>query len=224
MIRIYGRQERASSFSVVTRGWDGALTELSDRFGQSEIAPQVVTLTSGIPSTSCDMCIVTDPHMFAISRAFDHSRRFMVLAPHSSALPESLVEGIVASKTILLPPSEFCAQILRQACPKNQVEVVLHGVDSQFRLVTEAQVQQRAATSDLGNLRGPGTNFLHMAAGDLERKGTLELVDAFLASVARGFDATLTCVLAGRDRVQVSMRGFGLPRCGAPATSSCSPP
>ena len=58
---------------------------------------------------------------------------------------------------------------------------------------------------------GPGPTSSTWRQGTWNAKGTLELVDAFLASVVRGFDATLTCVLAGRDRVQVSMRGSGYP-------------
>lgn len=198
-IRVYGRSD-ASSFGTVTAGWLKGLRDLG-------LNVELSTRETGMEAAyeeNCPICVVTDPGLYHISRAFSHARRFLVIAPHSGFLPANLAGAVEVTKTHLLPPSQFCADLLKDAIPEAPCTVVEHGVDEAF-----LPQDQEAVRSKLGALRGPGLNFVHFAEGSLDRKSTFTVLDAFIRAIEDdGIDATLTCVVSGAAGPQVAMWGM----------------
>jgi glycosyltransferase involved in cell wall biosynthesis len=112
----------------------------------------------------------------------------------------------LGSRLHLFPPSEFSANCLRQL-GFEQVVVVEHGVDREFCPLTAEQLQaQMKAKSSPRDLRGEGKNLLHMAAGDLDRKSTENLIEACTRLIDRDWNLTLTMVVAGPERARLAIR------------------
>lgn len=196
-IQIYGR-EGDSSYGVVTAGWceglaaNGVLFSLvtSENFGDHDL-------------TNCDISLITDPHMLRIANCFEHRATYLIVAPHSHAIPDDLIESIIKHDITVLPPSNYCAQFLRAKLPNGRVIVVPHGVRDQFTPVDRDELFQ---TGTAKHLRGDGANFVHVAGASLARKGTSELIEAFANCLKLGLDGCLTLVLSGFDAVRASQR------------------
>jgi glycosyltransferase involved in cell wall biosynthesis len=128
-----------------------------------------------------------------------------VVSPHCAYLPLEFANSLLSNHSMLFPPSVFCQKQLRSVVPTLASHVVRHGVDPAFRPLSDEEKQTIRWNDARARLRGPGVNFVHLAAGDLERKSTPLLMEVFARGLKRGLEATLTCVIGGIDLARMAM-------------------
>lgn len=191
MIRLYGPSIGNASFARVTTGIKRALEEMGklsgfvpiDAYDEEEVysgydAP--IGLYVGPPSKAIVM-----------SQIGWHKERLVMLAPNSSWLPESLFESLGPYINGFLSPSTWGADVIR-GYTSLPVEVCPHGVSYNFVPNDKVRDEVRRSYKD-------GIFYLvHLASTTMERKGTRELIDAWVQIVREnklGFYKKLTIVV-----------------------------
>jgi glycosyltransferase involved in cell wall biosynthesis len=180
--RIYGFTEDFGSYAQVTRGFALGLTEL----GHTKETLEVVSLENrafdedepkGLPLA--DVAILTGPPVAAsaLIEGVRHARRLVMVAPNSSRLPERTMYTVNSAATELLAPSLWAAGVLERYTTL-PIIVVPHGVAPGFRPMRPLV--------DLEALYAEGSfRILHLSSTPNERKGTVELVRAFLVAMEK---------------------------------------
>lgn len=206
-ITVYGRTSGRNSFRTLTEGWTHALRTLN-RKGVPGMSFRVVGGASDLqgalqwgPTTA----LIIDPHLLACAATFNHPNLGAVVAPHCAYLPIEFANHLLDKRAVLFAPSQFCQNQLQVVVPSLQTFIVRHGVHDCFRPLTTEERETPNWLEMKNRLRGSGVNFVHLAAGDLDRKNTPLLMTTFAKTVKRGLDATLTCVIGGIDLARMAM-------------------
>jgi glycosyltransferase involved in cell wall biosynthesis len=173
-IRIYGHKFGQGSFTQVTNGFRLAANELGLLEGfvpvdglrddlECDGAQAKVAVNCGSPSATA----------YATTMGV-HEQRWLMLAPNSDQIPESMVKWLPKYITGLLSPSLWGKQVLEQFFPQSMpVLVCPHGVHPAFTLFPE----HRAYALDA--YRKGEFQVVHLTSTNAERKGTRELLDAW---------------------------------------------
>ncbi len=186
MIRLYGHKMGEGSFTQVTRGFllaaherdllagffpidamSGDGGDMNPEVAEAPGADAPIAVNLGAPSA-----------VAYAARLGSHKERWLMLAPNSDKLPAEMVKWLPNFITGLLSPSNWGAMVLRQhfslpvlTCP--------HGVAPEMA----ADVELR--TKVLEHYRD-GFAVLHMTSTNAQRKGTRELLDAWMLCLAQG--------------------------------------
>lgn len=204
-VRLYGCFIGHSSMATVTDGWLHALADAGLLAGCCITTP-VVSPGSGLGGEGAPVAIVTDIRQLPIAGFFHHAKTYVVLATHTCWLPEDILALLRQSKAEVLAPSAWVVGQMQEIAPDVPVHLVPHGVSELFRPLNPEERAQLPASDLYKGMRGPGTAFLHMAEGSLDRKSTYPLLEAFEDALRRGLDASLTIVASGLDRMRLAMR------------------
>jgi len=113
----------------------------------------------------------------------EHKRRYVLLPPNSTWVPEDLLRHVAAHATHLLAPSSWAEEILRPYATAHglKTSLWLHGID------WFAFGPSESAAAELLNLYNAGRfTVLHLTSTEAERKGTRELVEGWVQAVRAG--------------------------------------
>lgn len=203
--RVYGFTGDYGSYAQVTRGFLSALTH----HGHTPDTLEAVSLEDqhqgfgddeprGLPLA--DIGILTGPPIAAsvLTEGVKHARRLVMIHPNSSKLPERTMHTVNTAATEILASSAWGATVISRytALP---VIVAPCGVDQGF--APRAPKADLEAQYEAGEFR-----ILHLSSTTGQRKGTLELVRAFLEAMDRGRlppNSELSLVLAPGGKGQL---------------------
>lgn len=202
--RIYGFVNDFGSYAQVTRGFDHAFTLHGYTRDTVEVVSLETSVTfdeepSGLPAA--DVGILTGPPVASprLMQGVTHARRFVMVAPNSTKLPERTMHSVNGAATEILVPSVWAAGVVSKYTTL-PVIVVPHGIAEHYRPVPPALDLEAAYAS--GCFR-----ILHLSSSDGQRKGTVELVRAFVDALKRKelpSKAELRLVLTPRGLGQIS--------------------
>lgn len=172
-VRLYGISKTNTSWGRVTEGVREGLKEAGVYAGYVPLDDlQEDSTYSGYDAPVA--VYVGPPSMVAVMTSYgEHQRRYAILAPNSSWLPEQLV-GKMQEYATVVAPSTWGARVVERYTGV-YVEPYLHGVASGF-----VRSESFVAPS-LDRFR-----VLHLASTWKERKGTAELVEGWRMAVSRG--------------------------------------
>ncbi len=182
-VRIYGFVRGYGSYAQVTRGFGEAFAahELSseslDLFGLEE-EPSFDEEPEGLPQA--EVAILTGPPIAAPRMTVGalHRERFVMVAPNSDRVPEKTMAVVNAHATGILVPSRWASSVLANYTEK-QIIIVPHGISPGFRVYEEPRGEGGLeALYEAGAFR-----VLHLSSTERQRKGTLELCQAFLIAL-----------------------------------------
>lgn len=194
MIQLYGNFVRAGSFREVSEGMEIAIRSAGRLAGKTatdqgwreaspsdlwaeawaeasglwaKVRPESTALLCGRPDALRTLCMVP------------HRARWLLLAPNSFGIPKSLADYLLAEHygrrlTGFLAPSQWACDVLRPlGLP---VVYAPHGVEpSIMRLPPPDLAHQQDVTFERGVF-----NVAHVTSSDKQRKGTRELLDAWV--------------------------------------------
>lgn len=172
MIRLYGHSFGEGSFTQVTRGFVEAGKATKTFAGLVPIdALDDETVYPGGKAAVAVNCGAPSAVAYA-TRLGVHRQRWLMLAPNSDRIPESMVKWLPEFITGLLAPSKWGAEVLRRFF-KLPVRVAPHGVP--------ADLTPRPALRLTARCRAEDGLFavVHLTSTNAERKGTRELLDAW---------------------------------------------
>ena len=202
--RIYGPSHGTSSFRAVTRGFLEGLhglgreawlypTDLfSDEERETRGGKATVGIWCGFPAG-----------IGALALAL-HRHKFVMVAPNSTITPPFLFDKIRRAGAEILTPSGWGRGVI-EAQTGVRPMVVPHGVLGEFR-----RSDSLYANVPLPSRRGFGRSVLHITSTTGDRKGTLELVRAWMilrdrGAVKDGDSLTIACDDAGFVHLARSM-------------------
>lgn len=172
-VRLYGRMLGYGSHAGVTRGFKEEL----ERHG---LLAGVVSLDAQappghqVPGAQAKVGLFTGPlgAVAELRRAATHERRYAMVAPNSTKLPQGLVALIESVCTHVLVPSKWAASVAEQHFDV-PVEVVPHGLSPGLRpRLAIREMAARAYDDDVFIVA-------HLSTTERQRKGTVELVQAW---------------------------------------------
>lgn len=167
-LRIYGDFSRDSSTGRVTQGFASVFTDAYqyalDYWGNDldeGRAPEGATATDAFFLGSL-MQLNEAKHFYG-----SHKRFWLMLAPNSNMVGP-LVESWMRDIPYIMTPSKWAKGVLESIFPKKEIFTVPHGVEAGFE-------------RDVGAMRQVDSSFsmLHLSSSIYERKGTMELVEAW---------------------------------------------
>ena len=178
-VRLYGIGRHNGSFGRVTQGIKEGLESLGRLAGfvpldeleddmQLDGATAPLAIYAGPPSG-----------VAAMTSYGEHQRRYAILAPNSAWLPRELLEKM-RLYTEVVAPSTWGAEVVRRYTER-PVPPFFHGVSKGFWLGDSATLDVTRKAFAAGEFR-----VLHLSSTDRQRKGTAELVDAWVNLVDRG--------------------------------------
>lgn len=181
-VRLYGRFADWSSQAMVARGFQEALESAGLLDGTVELDCQTDMDSDAPPGASAPIGVYVGPPngVYQLTCNAAHKRRYAMLVPNSDVVPAEMVRAYQEHCDVVLAPSDWAATILRNYFDC-EVANVPHGLDSEFLTSTEEDVAP------------DGDVFYHFSTSDRQRKGTIELVQAWtqLADQTRGFELRL---------------------------------
>ena len=179
MIRLYGHLQ--GSFRTVTQGLKLAFEELEVLDGY-HIGEELDFDSDPVGGAASPIAVVVGDPLRALMAHTqgEHKEIWLMLAPNSEGVPPKLVRELTAKrgnrKTIdgLLAPSEWAQGVLQRSFPDLPVELCQHGVLPCFKMdrVLRRDIFSRETFS-----------ALHITSTNHSRKGTLQLVDAWVEAV-----------------------------------------
>lgn len=197
--RVYGPAHGTGSFRTVTRGFLEGLEGLgrkvafcpTDAFSDEDVEAPGATADVGI------WCGWTSG--IAQMRRARHRRRFVMVAPNSTVTPPFVFDACKAAEAEVITPSEWAGSVI-DAQTGLQPYVVPHGVLAEFGLPLGLE-RRLPCRGELAN----GVSVLHVTSTTGERKGTMELIEAWLSIHKHGRypknHLTIATDLAGRDHL-----------------------
>lgn len=179
--RIYGPLNGETSWSRVARGLYIGLQAYrqthffkTDELGHEIDAP----LKTG---SDADVGIFVGPPNRAgmMMGQGHHSERWLMLAPNSTWLPRDVLEELerVHAVTGYLSPSNWGCEVIRHHTDL-PVRCFPHGVDTHQLALVDAEVPAPAPEGDF--------SVLHLSSTHLQRKGTQQLVEAWVQAMVDG--------------------------------------
>jgi Glycosyl transferases group 1 len=193
-VRIYGPTVGNGSFVVVTKGFWTALSAMGKLSGlmPTDAYDEYLTYPGQLDESGL-VCGQAGMVQLLPTRG-RHNRRFFMLAPNSTRISVPVLRVVQEFCTHILTPSEWGRTILNENYDRIggfrlPITVVPHGILPGFEPPAEATK--------------PDTfSILHMASSGLDRKGTYELIEAFIHWKYRK-DATLSLVLGSDSMIDL---------------------
>ena len=197
LARIYGRETGNGSLAVVSRGFERAFKQAGIFAGFYGLDTAESYTDGEVPSagSSARHGVFTGP-LGAVGKMFEagrHEHHWVMIAPNSDQLPRSLVAELKRYREKhslrFLAPSGWASGIVRGFL--GECTAVPHGVMPAFRPDPQAADEVRM-------LYRAGTfRVLHFSTSDRQRKGTIELLQAWQILRRQGAlrSARLLCVL-----------------------------
>lgn len=176
IVRMYGPSMGNASFARITIGMRDALGRLGSLGGHYPSDREV--WEEYVAGACADVAVMTGSpkHVAMIKTCGMHAERHMLIAPNSDWLPGDMVSAVTECCTGVISPSRWGADVLR-AHFKLPVSVWQHGVDKGFAPVAG---DAAARTFDYADKR---FTVGHMASSTRQRKGTVELLTAWMKFV-----------------------------------------
>ena len=185
-IRLYGHALGEASFAQVTRGMKSALESADMLAGFWSVDDQEGD-QSVPPGTDAPVSLnIGSPMALSIAHTFGrHKKHWLMLAPNSEQLPGTLAESLTKATPQypdglldgLLAPSEWARTVLRRLF-EDRVPVIVspHGVTPDVHTVDLAARERVTESFARGVF-----NVLHLTSTNTKRKGTTELIRAFVS-------------------------------------------
>lgn len=174
VVCIYGPAGENDSWCRIARGMYKGLLACGVPSSFVDLRDIVLEQDEGLPKGyDAEIGIYCGPpkHMSILRRTGQHRERLVMIAANSSWLPPEPMDDAAHVCTGLLGPSHWACDVLRQHGSGLPVFLWQHGVDDAFC---------RGAPK---TERSPGAEHLwrvlHLASTGLDRKGTLQLVEAW---------------------------------------------
>lgn len=204
LARLYGRVQGHGSLAVVTDGFRSVLEPEGLLAGLCPLDVHEAPEEESHAGASARHGIFTG----ALGQVGDlfkrglHQHCWIMVAPNSNRLPPDLVRLITGyaerfpRRVHLMAPSAWAADIVSKHFDGHSIGVVHavpHGVSEQYRVRQDISDQTRAAYEDTGAFR-----VMHFSTSDRQRKGTVELVQAWMSLKQSGTwasNAELLCVM-----------------------------
>ena len=172
-VRLYGSFLSNASFGRVSRGLRMGLEELGLLAGTVEIDAFDADEIASAPGAGATIGLYAGNPSFISVMASQgrHDMNFAILAPNSSWLPEVLVQSM-RERSAIVAPSSWGAEVLAtHGCER--FPPLRHGVSAAFRAHTGASERLVRMYED-GQF-----NCLHLSSTHRQRKGTVELLEAW---------------------------------------------
>lgn len=200
LARLYGRVQGHGSLAVVTDGFRSVLEPEGLLAGLCPLDVHEAPEEESHAGASARHGIFTG----ALGQVGDlfkrglHEHYWIMVAPNSNRLPPDLVRLLTGyaerfpRRVHLMAPSAWAADIVSKHFI-GVVPAVPHGVSEQYRVRQDISDQTRAAYEDTGAFR-----VVHFSTSDRQRKGTVELVQAWMSLKQSGTwasNAELLCVM-----------------------------
>ena len=203
-VRLYGLASGNTSFARVTAGMREGLEACGELAGFVPVDrlddDEAVYDGFGAP---IGVFVGPPPLVGAMLSRGMHRRRYCLLPPNSSWMPEALVRAVRKQVTDLLGPSRFACDVLRSYAERRLVnekgEALRTGVSLWQHGVSSAFAWKPLSPE----LRGKPFTAIHFASTARQRKGTAEVIQAWTNLVLRralGSLPTLRIVLDGPEK------------------------
>lgn len=195
-VRLYGRTLGHSSLAVVTAGFRGVL----DRAGLLAGVYGVDLPDNEDTAGAAAYHGVYTGSLGALEEMFKHGRHmhyWIMLAPNSNRLPKDLVrllhgfqDRYGTGRVHFMAPSAWGATVVQQSL--DHCRVVPHGIDP-----TIFHVDEVLASASVRHFLAGEFRVAHFSTSDRQRKGTLELIQAWreLALLWDWQTSKLLCVM-----------------------------
>lgn len=172
-VRLYGSFGNNASFARVARGVQEGLQQLGLLAGTVEVdAVDTEELSKAEGHDATLGLYVGSPSLVTVMQSRGrHDVNFAVLAPNSSWLPKKLLQDL-RERAAIVAPSSWGVEVLK-ACGMPEFAPLRHGVSRTFQMRPEVRFQL-PLLKKAGHFR-----VLHLSSTHLERKGTLELLEAW---------------------------------------------
>jgi glycosyltransferase involved in cell wall biosynthesis len=174
---VYGISKGHSSFGRISAGAQLGFDKLERGAGFVPLDDLERATAAGIESP-CGILLGPPGFAATMTSYGEHRRTFAVLAPNSEWLPKDVVERLDAHAQVVAP-SEWGARVVERYTGR-YTPPFQHGVDPRFRPV-EAGTKILTGLYDKGYFR-----VLHFSSTDRQRKGTQQLLEAWLQLMSDG--------------------------------------
>jgi len=183
MIRLYGTTRENGSFARVTEGMRTALDLAGELAGFVPV--DAYDQESEYPGWDAETAVYVGRQAAVglMTTIGDHRRRYVLLPPNSTWVPEDLLVHVAKHATHLLAPSPWAEATLKPYALTHglKTSLWLHGID------TFAFGPSESAAAELLNTYHSGSfAVLHLTSTEAERKGTRELVRGWIEAVRTG--------------------------------------
>jgi glycosyltransferase involved in cell wall biosynthesis len=203
LARLYGRVQGHGSLAVVTDGFRSVLDEEGLLAGICPLDVAEVPEEESHAGASARHGIFTGP-LGQVGDMFKrglHQHYWIMLAPNSNRLPSDLVRLITGyaerfpRQVHLMAPSAWAADVVSKHFDGHYIDIVHsvpHGVSAEYHHRQDLSSETREAFE-----RGDPFRVMHFSTSAQRRKGTVELIQAWLQLSAEGpwEDARLLCVM-----------------------------
>lgn len=198
LARLYGRQLGHGSLSVVTRGFEQALRHYGALRGFYPVDLAASYADGECPTEGADAKhgVYVGP-LNAVGQMFEQGRHevhWVMVTPNSDRLPQDLVTKLLGyQKThnaVFMAPSRWASKIVSGYL--GQCLTVPHGVSMEYHPRPEILADTRAL------YEGGEFRVIHFSSSDRQRKGTVELLQAWEILLGAGWawsGARLLCVM-----------------------------
>jgi hypothetical protein len=174
---VYGPAWAHDSWCRISRGMYKGLCACGVSASFVDLRDIVLEQDEGLPKGyDAEIGVYCGPpeHMSVLRRTGKHRERLVMIAANSSWLPPEVIDHAAHVCTGLLGPSSWACEVLRQQGSGLPVFLWHHGIDEAFRPASAAGGEAG------GHPEGAPWRVLHLASTGLERKGTLQLVEAWI--------------------------------------------
>jgi glycosyltransferase involved in cell wall biosynthesis len=183
VIRLYGTTQENGSYARVTEGMRRALEAHGDLAGFVPL--DTYDREETYPGWDAETAVYVGRQkaVSLMTTIGEHQRRYVLLPPNSTWMPDELLDHVAKYATHLIAPSSWAEQVLWHPAEARgmKTSLWLHGVDPEaFRPDSDAFAQRLAEFQD-GQF-----SVLHLTSTEAERKGTRELAEAWARLVTQG--------------------------------------
>lgn len=203
LARLYGRVQGHGSLAVVTAGFRSALEEASVLAGVCPVDVHEIPEEETHAGASARHGIYTG-HLGQVELMFKrglHEHYWIMLAPNSNRLPPDLVQLIAGlqdkhhRRVHLMAPSAWATDVVSKHFIGHQGPCITvpHGVSAEYHVRPGLSQQTRADFQGHGLFR-----VMHFSTSNRQRKGTVELIQAWAKLEDSGTwapGAQLLCVM-----------------------------
>jgi len=177
-VRLYGPTRGNASFHRITLGMREALRRADVLSGYYPTDHEV--FEESPPGALAHTAVMTGManHVGMMTTRGVHAERLLLIAPNSSWLPQPMVDAVQAACTGVIAPSRWGAEVLARHF-RLPVTVWQHGVDDAFK------PREPGPLSTLQDFAYDRFRVGHLASSTRQRKGTVELLEAWVQFVRR---------------------------------------
>lgn len=207
--RLYGRFFGNTSLAVVTRGFETALAQAGILSGTSHVEAEENEDDDRAGADARHGIYVGPIGRFdEMMKRGLHQHHWLMVTPNSNRLPTDLMQVLekwVSTRSHhLISPSAWAADVVQKHLMSARVRVVPHGVSEQFHPHDEIS-KQTFRDFEEGQFR-----VIHFSTSARQRKGTLELIQAWGEAVLG--PGRLLCVMdmEARSALQDALADVGI--------------